>query len=113
MMALFGLGVRVSEDERRYEVDPGQAIHPADIVLPPDVGSAAFGLAAAALHPSDVRFRGLVRAADHPEGGLYRVLDRMCVPLSFDDRRRSEEHTSELQSPKDLVCRLLLEKKKK
>src|SRR5207248_4515355 len=29
------------------------------------------------------------------------------------DRARSEEHTSELQSPYDLVCRLLLEKKKK
>src|SRR5437867_9964961 len=29
------------------------------------------------------------------------------------DRHRSEEHTSELQSPYDLVCRLLLEKKKK
>src|SRR5574340_1855094 len=28
-------------------------------------------------------------------------------------KNRSEEHTSELQSPKDLVCRLLLEKKKK
>src|SRR5207248_4422470 len=28
-------------------------------------------------------------------------------------RTRSEEHTSELQSPYDLVCRLLLEKKKK
>src|SRR5207248_4853565 len=27
-------------------------------------------------------------------------------------RARSEEHTSELQSPYDLVCRLLLEKKK-
>src|SRR6185436_21006356 len=27
-------------------------------------------------------------------------------------RRRSEEHTSELQSPDHLVCRLLLEKKK-
>src|SRR5437867_8008838 len=27
-------------------------------------------------------------------------------------RDRSEEHTSELQSPYDLVCRLLLEKKK-
>src|SRR5690348_17547484 len=27
-------------------------------------------------------------------------------------RRRSEEHTSELQSPVHLVCRLLLEKKK-
>src|SRR3712207_7156935 len=29
------------------------------------------------------------------------------------DRRRSEEHTSELQSRQYLVCRLLLEKKKK
>src|SRR2546427_12094617 len=28
------------------------------------------------------------------------------------DRRRSEEHTSELQSQSNLVCRLLLEKKK-
>src|SRR5258708_25092872 len=30
-----------------------------------------------------------------------------------DDYTRSEEHTSELQSPDHLVCRLLLEKKKK
>src|SRR2546426_5285393 len=30
-----------------------------------------------------------------------------------DRARRSEEHTSELQSPCNLVCRLLLEKKKK
>src|SRR5947208_6893485 len=30
-----------------------------------------------------------------------------------DHLRRSEEHTSELQSPDHLVCRLLLEKKKK
>src|SRR5437588_9453385 len=29
------------------------------------------------------------------------------------NQRRSEEHTSELQSHSDLVCRLLLEKKKK
>src|SRR5258708_20232449 len=29
------------------------------------------------------------------------------------DAQRSEEHTSELQSPDHLVCRLLLEKKKK
>src|SRR5207248_9919997 len=35
------------------------------------------------------------------------------VPLSANvDSVRSEEHTSELQSPYDLVCRLLLEKKK-
>src|SRR2546426_6359959 len=39
------------------------------------------------------------------------------VPDSFDhpdlEATRSEEHTSELQSPCNLVCRLLLEKKKK
>src|SRR5256885_15429250 len=32
---------------------------------------------------------------------------------SYASCRRSEEHTSELQSPCNLVCRLLLEKKKK
>ena len=41
------------------------------------------------------------------------MLDRMSknywVPVI---RTRSEEHTSELQSPCNLVCRLLLEKKK-
>src|SRR2546426_6552737 len=34
------------------------------------------------------------------------------VPLVAEGLRRSEEHTSELQSPCNLVCRLLLEKKK-
>src|SRR5207248_10843503 len=34
-------------------------------------------------------------------------------PHEGHSRLRSEEHTSELQSPYDLVCRLLLEKKKK
>src|SRR2546426_7748062 len=38
-----------------------------------------------------------------------RFLARRVVEL---DNRRSEEHTSELQSPCNLVCRLLLEKKK-
>src|SRR5438094_976986 len=36
-----------------------------------------------------------------------------AVAARFQSRVRSEEHTSELQSPYDLVCRLLLEKKKK
>src|SRR2546430_10443265 len=34
---------------------------------------------------------------------------RMCEPAA---KNRSEEHTSELQSQSNLVCRLLLEKKK-
>src|SRR5256885_13261010 len=40
---------------------------------------------------------------------------RQLVPgkrVDTDGPRRSEEHTSELQSPCNLVCRLLLEKKK-
>src|SRR5690349_24131473 len=40
-------------------------------------------------------------------GSQQRVLDNRYVVLA-----RSEEHTSELQSRRDLVCRLLLEKKK-
>src|SRR5207244_12122364 len=46
---------------------------------------------------------------ERPQGGaLQRVRD-----VDFHDRVRSEEHTSELQSPDHLVCRLLLEKKNK
>src|SRR5688572_30881806 len=38
--------------------------------------------------------------------------DRGAVQLAVRLRDRSEEHTSELQSQSNLVCRLLLEKKK-
>src|SRR5258708_24928467 len=38
---------------------------------------------------------------------------RVCRELTGHIMTRSEEHTSELQSPDHLVCRLLLEKKKK
>src|SRR2546428_4948487 len=44
--------------------------------------------------------------------GLYYWSGR-GVPPDLSNSRRSEEHTSELQSRSDLVCRLLLEKKKK
>src|SRR5437762_7164955 len=46
---------------------------------------------------------------------LGRVARRHAYPLlrRQDVKVRSEEHTSELQSPMYLVCRLLLEKKKK
>src|SRR5258708_8544522 len=37
----------------------------------------------------------------------------LIAELQLDAGVRSEEHTSELQSPDHLVCRLLLEKKKK
>src|SRR5690349_23923753 len=42
------------------------------------------------------------------------LADLHLSPQRYDRiRERSEEHTSELQSRRDLVCRLLLEKKKK
>src|SRR2546430_3859390 len=44
--------------------------------------------------------------------GGERVADVMATRLADDDAARSEEHTSELQSQSNLVCRLLLEKKK-
>src|SRR5258706_12028545 len=41
------------------------------------------------------------------------VSEKIGIEDFFADCRRSEEHTSELQSLTNLVCRLLLEKKKK
>src|SRR2546428_6108193 len=46
-----------------------------------------------------------------PEGETVAGVVR-AIYLVGADGRRSEEHTSELQSRSDLVCRLLLEKKK-
>src|SRR5437764_8627220 len=49
------------------------------------------------------------------EHNLYRIeiADTNGGPVRFKWSQRSEEHTSELQSPMYIVCRLLLEKKKK
>src|SRR5258708_25417338 len=46
---------------------------------------------------------------------VSRINDQLGKSIDLGGRRiiRSEEHTSELQSPDHLVCRLLLEKKKK
>src|SRR5207249_539070 len=66
----------------------------------------------------------LARGLDVQDGALDHALEaqrRLGVDLAvggdprclLDDVLRSEEHTSELQSRFDLVCRLLLEKKNK
>src|SRR5258708_31971814 len=49
------------------------------------------------------------RRFEYSLGGLCRI----GPPVAAKVIERSEEHTSELQSPDHLVCRLLLEKKKK
>src|SRR5437867_7395017 len=52
----------------------------------------------------------------HDDDRACELVERTLEHLGRGDvevvRGRSEEHTSELQSPYDLVCRLLLEKKK-
>src|SRR5207248_7574067 len=62
------------------------------------------------LFPYTTLFRSQKRRSE-----IDRLLDRedRRAKRSRANDERSEEHTSELQSPYDLVCRLLLEKKKK
>src|SRR2546426_12435614 len=66
-----------------------------------------------ARHPARAR----VRSPRGPRAGPLRDVapaGALRAPLARHGRGpRSEEHTSELQSPCNLVCRLLLEKKKK
>src|SRR5207248_5750941 len=60
------------------------------------------------------RHRDRLEAVDLVRWRLWRQYHRHHgCGVGHADARRSEEHTSELQSPYDLVCRLLLEKKKK
>src|SRR5258708_30604625 len=55
----------------------------------------------------------LFRSTDAQQTAEWAVKSSyMPVRNSAKDTQRSEEHTSELQSPDHLVCRLLLEKKK-
>src|SRR3712207_8720883 len=75
------------------------------------------------LFPYTTLFRSDVRAIRDLERSAHVLLDKKDrhavvaqpgeeVEDLADDDRRSEEHTSELQSRQYLVCRLLLEKKK-
>src|SRR5258708_15416375 len=59
------------------------------------------------LFPYTTLFRSPRRSAENQ----FRHSLQISLMRAF-QRRRSEEHTSELQSPDHLVCRLLLEKKK-
>src|SRR5260370_7109128 len=78
------------------------------------------------LFPSTTLFRSNVRELDHSRhcpaptrrsqkgGGCVKTpceLESRGICFGIGDEARSEEHTSELQSHLNLVCRLLLEKK--
>src|SRR5258708_588411 len=118
----FGAGDHVTLGGVR--IAPGQGLsRPSESdVAPPSLVAAILGALAdgdIGVHfpPSDPQWRGassdrfLSFAIErvHTRGGRIGHLDANVVC----EAPRSEEHTSELQSPDHLVCRLLLEKKKK
>src|SRR2546422_3377226 len=73
------------------------------------------------LFPYTTLFRSFDRIRVHSSGRRQTLSSAPCpcsparriFPILLISGRRSEEHTSELQSRLHLVCRLLLEKKKK
>src|SRR5437762_9895821 len=72
------------------------------------------GVQCAARELCNANRRRLCLGADFRKGTeLGRYPPQNPQPIQFPFGNRSEEHTSELQSPMYLVCRLLLEKKKK
>src|SRR5258708_22280721 len=64
------------------------------------------------LFPYTTLFRSLIEFANGPVASTWGA-KRAALGHPAPFNMRSEEHTSELQSPDHLVCRLLLEKKKK
>src|SRR5437867_12098214 len=64
------------------------------------------------LFPYTTLFRSITRSSQR-SANPYTDAAFACAGAGPPLLKRSEEHTSELQSPYDLVCRLLLEKKKK
>src|SRR2546421_5980187 len=79
------------------------------------MASSASSPATTAIQPPITPIHSVQRAAASREERFvsHAATSNSTVTSSKAAGRRSEEHTSELQSRSDLVCRLLLEKKKK
>jgi cyclohexanecarboxylate-CoA ligase len=107
MMRQFGLEVTAREDWREFYVAPGQRPKPTDVVLPPDLGSAVFGLAACTLNPSKVTFRSSTPIAGHPEASVLDSLMAAGVPFRFseDGHSISMDHDGTPPEGGPLDCR--------
>src|SRR2546426_3568528 len=105
-------GITFAQDEEsaKYPGMPHSAAAAGhvDYILPPD--RIAKELIRIGRHPFLAQVQPLEAADLQPEG--EQGLQRIFILLRNLSGVRSEEHTSELQSPCNLVCRLLLEKKK-
>ena len=111
MMRRFGLEVDASPDFRRFRIPPDQQAVPADLAMPPDIGSAAFGVAAAALHPADVTLAGLsstvAAGSDHPEADFLDLAAQMGVPMDLDSAAGAVRirHAGLRLDPVEVDCR--------
>lgn len=111
MMRQFGLQIDVSPNGRRYRIPANQQVTPTDLVLPPDVGSAAFGLAVGGLHPADILLRGLDRTSsdglDHPEAHLLDIVRDMGLPMEYDEQAGGVRvrHQGLRLAPVEVDCR--------
>src|SRR5690349_22229113 len=102
----------VVEQARQEKVNVAELV--TRLVLDARAAGWSFSAANGFANSSNVPDPARVRAASELLGNMGRagVPVQKGVAALF-NRLRSEEHTSELQSRRDLVCRLLLEKKKK
>src|SRR6266496_4552863 len=101
----------VGQPGRQHLVTDLPAAHHAHILAASNFLGAGNGLLGAADEPEPVAQPGLRRrgVGDDEDWWIHLAGRLGAVPHLV---VRSEEHTSELQSRRDLVCRLLLEKKK-
>src|SRR5690606_39980543 len=87
---------------RRVDREPHRRLEPAEAEVDP----------LPAQRPRECEAARVAGLGEGCEGGPARIRQGQ-QPGDLVERLRSEEHTSELQSRENLVCRLLLEKKKK
>src|SRR5438034_11044826 len=87
--------------------------YPFFLMIRPPPRSTLFPYTTLFRSPRDAAAAGADRVHVHHRGAHGVRADRSFAGQQRRTAPRSEEHTSELQSHSDLVCRLLLEKKKK
>src|SRR6266496_5359332 len=103
-------GARVDLVMRPAAVDSGIVFHRVDLAQP-------VTMPADALHVGDTRLSSAlnvdgasISTVEHVMSALAGLgIDNLHIDVAGPEIPRSEEHTSELQSRRDLVCRLLLE----
>src|SRR5438552_5593910 len=109
-------GLALSTANLYSAVQPGGSLYGLQHSNPVDTSVAYMGPSASYGTASDPMVGRKIGGVNVFGGGLalYKGARRVvgAVGVSGDTSCRSEEHTSELQSPDHLVCRLLLEKKK-